>query len=146
MHLWISRSFTPCHFENLGFGLFPVSQIGLKEFAFCDHQCPSVIVDLAQYKKDTTLPAFYKSKHLEIRSRYEDHEAFFTDGSNDEEWVGAAVYSNAEAYFWQLTDGASLFSAELKALLLALECDSTSQNDKFIISDSYVSAAYPAGL
>ncbi len=44
----------------------------------------------------TTLPAFYEGKYLEIRSRYEDHEALLTDESKDEEGAGAAGYTNVE--------------------------------------------------
>ena len=50
--------------------------------------------------KSTTLPALYKSKYLEIRSRYEDNEALFTDGSEDEDRNGAANYTNTETYYF----------------------------------------------
>ncbi len=79
------------------------------------------ILDLAQYKNDTTLLPLYKSKYLEITSRYEDHEALFTDRFKDEESASAAVYYSAETYSSWLPDGETIFSAELKALLLALE-------------------------
>ena len=46
-----------------------------------------------------------------------------------------AVHKNAKTYSCQLEDGATVFSAELKALLLALE-----QNDKFIIFSDSLSA------
>ena len=59
------------------------------------------------------------SIYLENRSRYEDHEALFTDGSKDEERAGAAVHTNAKTYFCRLPDGGTVFSTELKALLLA---------------------------
>ncbi len=128
------------HFENLGLDTFPVSQVNLQEFAFWDHHSPPVILDLAEHKKDTTSPAFYKSKYLEIRSRYEDYETIYTDGSKDEERAGAAVYTNVETYSCRLPDGATVFSAELKALLLALEHIRKSQNDKFIIFSDSLSA------
>ncbi len=128
------------HFENLGLDTFPVSQADLQKFAFWDHQCPPVILDLAQHKKDSTTPAFYKSKYLEIKSRYEDHEALYTDGSKDGERAGAAAYTNDETYSCRLPDGATVFSAELKALLLALEHVSKSENDKFIIFSDSLSA------
>ena len=107
--------------ENLGLDTFPVSQVDLQKFAFWDHRCPAVILDQAQYKKDSTVPAFYKSKCLEIRCRYEDHEALFTNWSKDEKRAGAAAYKNVETYSCQLPDDANVFSAELKALLLAHE-------------------------
>ena len=71
------------HFENLGLGAFHVSQVDLQKFAFWDYQHRPAILHLAQHKKDTTLPALYKSKYLEIRSMHEDHETLFTNGSKD---------------------------------------------------------------
>ena len=44
------------HFENLGLDTFPVSQVDLPKFAFWDHRCSSAILELAQHKKDSTLP------------------------------------------------------------------------------------------
>ncbi len=112
----------------------------LQKFAFWDHKCPPVFLDLAQRKKDSTLPAFYKRKYIKIRSRYEDHEALYTDGSKDEERAGAAAYTNAETYSCRLPDSATVFSAELKALLLALEHVSKSKNNEFIIFSDSLSA------
>ncbi len=45
-----------------------------------------------------------------------------------------------ETYSCRLPDGATVVSAELKALLLALEHISKSRNDKFIIFSDSVSA------
>ena len=42
------------------------------------------------------IPALYISKYLEIRSRYDDHEALFTAGTKHEDRAGAAVYTIAE--------------------------------------------------
>ena len=83
-------------FKNLGLGTFPISQVDLQKFDFWDHQCPPAILDLVQHRKDTTLPVFHKSRYLEIRSGYRDHEVLCTDGSEDEERACAAVYTNAE--------------------------------------------------
>ena len=44
-----------------------------------------------------TLPYLLSEKaSVEIRSRYEDHEALLTDGFKNEERAGASVYTNAE--------------------------------------------------
>ena len=66
-------------------------------------------------------------------SRYEDYEAVFTYGSKDEERAGTAACTNVETYSCRLPDGATVFSADFKALLQALEHFSKSQNDDFII-------------
>ena len=128
------------HFENLGLDTFPVSQVDLQNFAFRDNQCPPVILDLAQHKKDIILPAFDKSKYPEIRSRYEDLGSLFTDEFEDEERAGAAVYTSVGTYSCRFADSATVFCAELKALLLALEHVSKFQNYEFIIFSNSLSA------
>ena len=45
--------------------------------------------------------------------------------------AGTGVHANTETYCYRLPDGATIFSAELKALLLALE--HVTQNVNFII-------------
>ena len=65
---------------------------------------------------------------------------FFTGGSKDDDRANAAVYSNAETCPCWLSDGTTLFSAELEALLLDLERVSESQNDKLIIFSDSLSA------
>ena len=82
-------------FGNLALDTFPISQVDLQKFSLYDHQHLPVIFILAQHKTDTNLSALYKSKYLKIRSRYENHEALFTDGSKDDESACTAVYSNA---------------------------------------------------
>ncbi len=121
------------HLEGLGLGTFPAPQADLRKFALWTHQHPAVILHLFEYTKVTTLPVFYKSSHMEIKSRYEDHESLFTDVSKDKERTGFEVCSNADTYSCSPPDGATLFSAELNALLLALEHISRSQNDNYTI-------------
>ncbi len=38
------------HFENHGLDTFHVCQVDLQKFAFWHHQCPLIILDLAQHK------------------------------------------------------------------------------------------------
>ena len=117
------------HFENLGLDTFLVSQADLQEFPSLAHQHPPVILNLVQHKKHTTVSAFYKSKYLKIRSRYGDHEALFTDGSKAEGRAGTAIHVNAEIDISRPLDEAIVFSADLKALLPALEHISKTQNN-----------------
>ena len=42
---------------------------------------------------------------------HEDHPAFFSNGSKDEEGTGAAIYTNAETYSCQLLYWATMYSA-----------------------------------
>ncbi len=83
------------HFENLRLDTFRVFQVDVQKFAFWDNQHPLVILDLAQHKKDTTPPAFYKSK-LDAGMKTMKQS---TDGSTDEDRAGAAAYTDAETLF-----------------------------------------------
>ena len=63
----------------------------------------------------------FRSKYLEIKRQYYLHEPIFTDGSKDGDKVAAAAALDGELYQFRLPDKSSVFSAELKAIDLALD-------------------------
>ena len=63
-----------------------------------------------------------------------DYQHIFTDGSKDKERVGCAVLRENDHQTMRIPDGSSVFSAEAKAIDLALDLvDSGNSHDKFII-------------
>ena len=74
---------------------------------------------LALDKKATTDPIF-KNKFLEIKEKYYTHEEIYTDGSKDGEKVASAAILDGELYQFRLPNNSSVFSAEVKAIDLAL--------------------------
>lgn len=88
-------------------------------------------------RKNSTNDLVFQQAFCEIRERYPDHISFYTDGSKDQGRVGAAAVSRGISLASRLPDEASIFTAEAKAILLALEQIGISSKRQFIIfSDS----------
>ena len=92
----------------------------------------------ASSKKSDTNPDLFKSKYNEIKSIYKDHYSIYTDGSKDGATVGCAATSQLHQSKLRLPNNATIFSAEAKAIDLALNFVSKYKEDKYIIfSDSF---------
>ena len=79
-----------------------------------------------------------KDDFKRLRSRYKNYQQVYTDGSKEDSKVGCAVISGSHITMQLIPDNSSIFTAEAKAVDLALDfirtCDT---NNKFIIfSDS----------
>ncbi|OOZ37989.1 hypothetical protein BOW52_09705 [Solemya elarraichensis gill symbiont] len=96
-------------------------------------EIPTVIYSLHNRSKSTTHPLEFQSLFAEIRHTYRDHQPIYTDGSKDQAKVSAAMYAPPFIDTSRLPDNASIFSAELHALLLALRRIETHKSSKFII-------------
>ena len=62
----------------------------------------------------------FKNKFIEIKEIYYTHEEIYTDGSKDREKVASAAILDGELYQFRLPNNSSVFSAEVKAIDLAL--------------------------
>ena len=73
-----------------------------------------------------------------MQSRYKNYQQLYTDGSKEDSKVGCAVISDNHSNMQRIPDDSSIFTAEAKAIDLALDFISTCDaNNKFIIfSDS----------
>ena len=73
-----------------------------------------------------------------MQSRYKNYQQIYTDGSKEDSKVGYAVISDNHSNMQRIPDDLSIFTAEVKAIDLALDFISTCDaNNKFIIfSDS----------
>ena len=98
---------------------------------------PRVLFSLHNDKKFQTDPLVFRTKFHELLSDFPNYENIFTDGSKDGDTAGSACVSPSDTYKCRLPDGASIFSAEIKAIDLALDHIEQSRNSDFIIfSDS----------
>ena len=94
---------------------------------------PTLLFDLNRSKKSQTHPTSYISSFLDIRARYPNHTCLYTDGSKVGECVGSAAVAPSGILRCRIPDGATVFSAEMKALLLALDFIESADDDRFII-------------
>ena len=99
---------------------------------------PKLIFDLHSGKKSETSPIIMKSNFQELKSHYIDYKHIYTDGSKDDMKVGCAVVSNDFSETMRIPDGSSIFTAEAKAIDLALDliADCETSNKFIIFSDS----------
>ena len=74
-----------------------------------------------------------------MQLNYAEYQHIYTDGSKDKERVGCAVLRENDHQTMRIPDGSSIFTAEAKAIDLALDLvDNCNSHDKFIIfSDSF---------
>ena len=98
---------------------------------------PLYLFDLSTETKANTDSSFFITKFNEIRDEYSNYKSIYTDGSKDGHAVAAAAVSDNDTYTFRLPDKSSIFSAELKAIWLALDHIQHDAYDRFIIfSDS----------
>ena len=97
---------------------------------------PVVHLDITNFKKDTTNPEIYKQFYLQLISEYPLSEFFFTDGSETEKGVAAAAVSTQrinEPFTCRLPHHSSIYTTELRAILLALRHVYCSKGKSFLI-------------
>ena len=104
---------------------------------------PVVHFDFTSFKKDTTNPEIYKQLYLQLISEYPLSENVFTDGSKTEDGVAAAAVSTKQinkTFTCRLPDDSSIYTAELRAILLALKHVYYSKGKSFLILSDSVSS------
>ena len=98
------------------------------------HQ-PRVNIDLSNYCKDTCL--VFIQKYNEIKDEHSYCTPIYTDGSKDNDRVGCAAIINNIFIKHRLQSNPTIFTAEIKAIDLALDAIAESEDEHFIIfSDS----------
>ena len=97
-----------------------------------------ILFDLHSGKKSESNPHILKDDFRKMQSRYKNYQQIYTDGSKEDSKVGCAVISDNHSNMQRIPDDSSIFTAEAKAIDLALDFISTCDaNNKFIIfSDS----------
>ena len=69
-----------------------------------------------------------------MQSRYKNYQLLYTNESKEDSKVGCAVISDNHSIMQRIPDDLSIFTAEAKAIDLALDCISTCDaNNKFIL-------------
>ena len=99
---------------------------------------PITLFDLHKSKKSLYDSHLIKQNFQELQSRLSDYQHIYTDGSKNEDKVGCAYISGSHHEKIRLPDGSSIFTAESKAIDMALDyIMNNSLDNKFaIFSDS----------
>nr|KAG5700906.1 hypothetical protein BaRGS_012313 [Batillaria attramentaria] len=102
---------------------------------------PEVRLDLTAHKKDSTPDPIYFHGLQQILADFPGFRQIFTDGSKSEDGrVGAAAVMDGRVFTRRLADGSSVYSAELRAILLALRHVYQSVECNFLILTDSLSA------
>ena len=84
-------------------------------------ESPLIIYGLKTVKKVNTNPLVFQGLFNDVQDKYFDHQFLYTDGSKDDHKVGCAVVSNFNIVKRRLPGQASIYTAELCAIQLALD-------------------------
>ena len=107
--------------------------------AWCVKQ-PDILFDAHSGKKSESNPHILRDDFRRLQSRYKNYQQVYTDGSKEDSKVGCAVISDNHSNMQRIPDDSSIFTAEAKAVDLALDfirtCDT---NNKFIILSDLLS-------
>ena len=86
-------------------------------------------------KKSESNPHILKDDFRQLQSRYKNYQQVYNDGSKEDSKVGCANISDNHSNMQRTPDDSSIFTAEAKAVDLALDSISTCDaNNKLIIS------------
>ena len=99
---------------------------------------PEILFYLHSGKKSESNPHILKDDFRKLQNRFKNYQQIYIDGSKDDSKVGCAVISDNHSNMQHVPDDSSIFTAEAKAVDLALDFISTcNANNKCIIfSDS----------
>ena len=129
------------HFKTANISLDNIGTIELPKTPPWTICSPSILLNLAEDKKSDTSSTFYMIKFKEIVENFSEYEQIYTDGSKQGNRVGAAaLIPNGAQKSIRLPNKSSIYSAELRALLLALELIEGSTKKHFIIFSDSLSA------
>ena len=82
---------------------------------------PEKLFDFHFGKKSESNPHILKDDFRKLQSRYKNCQQVYTDGSKEDSKVGCAFLSGNHSNIQRLPDDSSIFTAEAKAVDLALD-------------------------
>lgn len=100
----------------------------------------NINTELAKYNKDTTSSIIYKAEINKILDLHRDADHIYTDGSVCERRVGCAFFTENTIDKWRLPDNSTIYTAELTAIIKALDLINAKSNKKTLICTDSLSS------
>ena len=123
--------------DNLGIDTECIADYKISEIPPWTLNSAEFRFDLASDKKSVTNRTLFHARYNEIKEHYFSYKPIYTDGSKEGNSVAAAAVYGERSLKCCLPDNSSIFSAEIKAIDLALNLAEYSDPNRFIIfSDS----------
>ena len=120
-------------FQKSGIPLRGVRRATLLPFPPWELARPDIDLSLADTKKSEVSPSEFQALAIQHMGSYEGGTFVFTDGSKTAEGVGCAFVAGPDTRSFSLPDHASVFSAELVAIIKALWFIEVSDADRHVI-------------
>ena len=125
------------HIQDSNIDLNIISEFNIPDIPIWEIPKPTVNLDLSKLKKSETNPLEFNQKFAELKCAFNSFEETYTDGSKDNNKVASAAVHQNNIFSSRLPNNSSIFTAEAKALQLAMNFVNCSKNKKHIIfSDS----------
>ena len=122
------------HLDEVGFHTHGIAPYTVMKTPPWKLIVPTVCFDLCKYKKSETVPTLYRLHYSELLESFTDYTHIFTDGSKDGDKSAAAFVSQSFLFSKHLPDKASIFTAELEAIVSALRyVKITAKNNTFVV-------------
>ena len=122
------------HLDGVGFHTHVIAPYTVMKTPPWKLIIPTVCFDLCKYKKSNTDPTLYRLHYSELLQSFTDYTHIFTDGSKDGDKTAAAFICQSFEFSKRLPDKASIFTAELEAIVSALRyIKITTKNNKFVV-------------
>lgn len=119
--------------QDLEINLENIAEFELPQTPIWSYSPPPVNFELSKNLKKCTDPNVFISAFQEVKDVYKGHEFIYTDGSKMNARTASAAVMVDHAYQERLPDKASIFTAELNAIFLALDHVETSSKSDFVI-------------
>ena len=122
------------HLDRVGFHTHVIAPYTVMKTPPWKLIVPTVCFDLCKYKKSDTDATLYRLHYSELLESFTDYTHIFTDGSKDGNETAAAFICQSFEFSKRLPDKASIFTAELEAIVSALRyIKITTKNNKFVV-------------
>ena len=125
---------------DLNVGLNTIAESKISKVPPWELKTPITDFSLRIGKKSTINPLDFHSSFSDVQLNYPNFKFIYTDGSKDGNKVGCAAVTSGRTYKQRLPDVCSVYTAELKAILLALSHIRRSGELGFVICSDSLSA------
>ena len=126
--------------QNCNINLDSIATCNFYDIPLWELQVPVIRYDLRGKKKADTHALEYYEMFSRLQAELSDHKFIYTDGSAAGDRVACAAVYRGQTSMERLPDKASIYTAELRAISLALDFIEHSRHCKFAICSDSLSA------
>ena len=100
---------------------------------------PKILLNLTKYHKENTHPTIFHEEFLHVKNNIPNHIHIYTDCSKNRNKVSCTVVQHNSKIAKCLPNSTSIFSAEAKVIVLALNIITQIKSTKFIFFSDFLS-------